>query len=48
MGKESFPLKSALESDGDFFQCPPHPKRFAQQVTGPSREAESRELGSQY
>lgn len=28
MGKVSMPLKSVLESDGDFFQCPPHPKCF--------------------
>lgn len=28
MGKVSLPLKSVLESDGDFFQCPPHPKCF--------------------
>lgn len=51
MGKVSFPLKSALERDGDFYQRPPHPKSFTEWAIGPSRKTESRGLGllgSQY
>lgn len=44
MGKVSFPLKSALESDGDFFQCPPHPEFFTQWAIGPNTKSESRGL----
>lgn len=40
MGKVRFSLKSALESDSDFFQCPPHPEFFTQWAIAEKQKVE--------